>query len=192
MRKKQIDKPGAGKVISFPGPRRPAPPTDKGKKHDFKPILMEQAMDDSMPFEEFEEDGIPLFHKVLFNDATEFMLNLNVSLKTCLYLDAQSLPNKLEFTAPPTESERLTGALYHTTYPDEADGIVFDYEMEGFFRELLALIILDIHNRFEEYEKRYANELAENGDFRIAMALIGATRTDMFRNTEKVDLSIPF
>lgn len=192
MRKKQTDKPGRGKVVSFPGSRRPTPPPAKGKKHDFKHILMAQAMDDMMPFEEFEEDGIPLFHKVLFNDATEFLLNLNVSLKTCLYLEAEAISNKLEFTAPATDSERMTGALYHTTYPDGTDGIVFDYEMEGFFRELLALIILDLHNRFEEYEKRYANELAENGDFRIAMALIGATRTDMFRHTEDVDLSIPF
>lgn len=192
MRKKQPDKPDNGKIVSFPGARRPAPSPGKAKKYDFKHILMDQAMDDMMPFEEFEEDGIPMFHKVLFNDATEFLLNLNVSLKTCLYLDAEAIPKKLEFTAPATEEEFTSGVLYHTTYPDGTDGIVFDYEMEGFFRELLPLVILDLHNRFEEYEERYAEELAENGDFRIAMSLIGATRTDMFCHTEKIDPSISF
>lgn len=192
MRKKQTDQPKNGKVVSFPGTRRPASPAAKKKNQDFKPILLERAMEDSMPFEEFEEDGIPMFHKVLFNDATEFLLNLNVTLKTCLYLESEAIPNQLVFTAPATESEWMTGVLYHTVYPDGTDGMVFDYEMEGFFRELLPLIILDIHNRFEEYEKRYANELAENGDFRIAMSLIGATRTDMFRHTEEVDFSLPF
>ena len=93
MRKKQTDKTKSGKVVSFPGSHRPTPPPAKGKKHDFKHILMAQAMDDMMPFEEFEEDGIPLFHKVLFNDATEFLLNLNVSLKTCLYLDSEAIPS---------------------------------------------------------------------------------------------------
>lgn len=192
MRKKQTDKTKRGKVVSFPGSHRPTPPLAKGKKHDFKHILMAQAMDDMMPFEEFEEDGIPLFHKVLFNDATEFLLNLNVSLKTCLYLDSEAIPSKLEFTAPVAEADRMTGALYHTTYPDGTDGIVYDYEMEGFFQELLPLIILDLHNRFEEYEARYADELAEDGDFRIAMALIGATRTDMFQHTEEIAPNLEF
>ena len=192
MRRKKTDKPDGGQVVMFPG-KTPKPIAAKKTKNDFKSILMAQAMDDFEPFDEFStKDGIPVFHKVLFNDATEFLLNLNVSLKACLYLDAQSIPEKLGYTKPATEDERMAGALYHTTYHDDNDGIVYDYEIDGFFRELLPLIILDIHNRFEEYEKRYADELAENGDFRIAMALIGATRTDMFQNTEKVDLSLSF
>lgn len=194
MRRKKTDKPDAGQVVMFPG-KNQKPVAVKKAKNDFKSILMAQAMDDFDPFDEFStKDGIPVFHKVLFNDATEFLLNLNVSLKACLYLDAQSIPEKLGYTKPPTEDERMAGALYHTTYHGDGDddGIVYDYEIEGFFRELVPLIILDIHNRFEEYEKRYADELAENGDFRIAMALIGATRTDMFQNTEKVDFSLSF
>ena len=192
MRRKKTDKPDGGQVVMFPG-KTPKPIAAKKTKNDFKSILMAQAMDDFEPFDEFStKDGIPVFHKVLFNDATEFLLNLNVSLKACLYLDAQSIPEKLGYTKPATEDERMAGALYHTTYHDDNDGIVYDYEIDGFFRELLPLIILDIHNRFEEYEKRYAAELAENGDFRIAMALIGATRTDMFQNTEKVDFSLSF
>ena len=192
MRRKKTDKPDGGQVVMFPG-KTPKPIAAKKTKNDFKSILMAQAMDDFEPFDEFStKDGIPVFHKVLFNGATEFLLNLNVSLKACLYLDAQSIPEKLGYTKPATEDERMAGALYHTTYHDDNDGIVYDYEIDGFFRELLPLIILDIHNRFEEYEKRYADELAENGDFRIAMALIGATRTDMFQNTEKVDFSLSF
>lgn len=190
MRKKKTDKSENGNVVSFPGTRRPASPARKKKQQDFKSSLLEREMEDLLPFEELDEDGIPTFHKVLFNDATEFLLNLNVNLKTCLYLESEAIPNKLEFTAPATDAECMTGALYHTTYPDGTDGIVLDYEMEGFFRELLPLIILDIHNRFEIYEKRYANELAQNGDFRIAMAVIGATRTDMFRHTEEIDFSL--
>ncbi|MBQ7515142.1 MAG: hypothetical protein IJS96_02565 [Schwartzia sp.] len=189
MRRKKPDIPsgakGNGQILEFPRLRKAAPARAKG---DYKTVLLAQAMEMYEPFDEYKSgDGIPVFHKVLFNDATEFLLNLNVSLKACLYLDAQTIPKKLEFVKPPTENERATGALYHAVYEDGSDGLLYDYEIEGFFREYLAAIIIDIHNRFEEYEARYAVELATDGDFRIALAIIGATRTPMFKCTEQVD-----
>lgn len=193
MRRKKSDKTSSGQVLDFPGSSRPAAAAKRGKKKDFKTILMEQAMDEFDPFDEIsDEGGIPIFHKILFNDAAEFLLNLNVSLKACLYLDAETIPKKLSYTKSATENERFLGVLYHSTYPDQEDALVYDYEMEGFFREFIVAIIIDIHNRFEVYEARYAAELAEDSDFRIAMALIGATRTPLFQNTEQLDFDIPF
>ena len=193
MRRKKsdasADDTGSGKVLQFPRGRARSTGKGRGAKEDYKAILLGQAMEMYEPFDEYKSgDGIPVFHKVLFNDATEFLMNLNVSLKACLYLDARTIPKKMEFVKAPTENERAAGVIYHAVYADGNDGLLYDYEIEGFFREFLAAIIVDIHNRFEEYEARYAAELAVDGDFRIAMAIIGATRTSMFKCTEQVDV----